>query len=230
MTVIDLLSNRRRSKYNPVINTSRQITCKSKNAVEISEATTSANHSRASNIINAVHDSFNRTDKRCSVLICSHSNVSTVRACPGQLLWEGSVEDTRVPAEELESASLLFVERSMGRLPSAGGSSSAASWEGVSFTCVTRTRHKRPTSATNHVTCQCSESQLTCASCSFWSSELKSSVRSASASESLLTPHRKVGGSCRRRALCSSAAVGFFSHTSVHSESETHQPHAHSQR
>lgn len=82
----------------------------------------------------------------------------------------------------------------------------------------------------NHVTSQCSERHLTCASCSFWSSELKSSVRSASASESLLTPHRKVGGSCRRRALCSSAAVGFFSHTSVHSESETHQPHAHSQR
>lgn len=89
---------------------------------------------------------------------------------------------------------------------------------------------KRPTSAANHVTSQCSESHLTCTSCSFWSSELKSSVRSASASESLLTPQRKVGGSCRRRALCSSAAVAFFSHTSVHSESETHQPHAHSQR
>lgn len=142
------------------------------------------------------------------------------------------MEDTRVPAVELESASLLFVERSMGRLPSAGGSSAAASWEGFGFTCVSRTRHKRPTSAANHVTSffRCSESHLTCASCSFWSSELKSSVRSASASESLLTPHRKVGGSCRRRALCSSAAVGFFSHSSVHSESETHQPHAHSLR
>lgn len=129
------------------------------------------------------------------------------------------MEDTRVPAGELESASLLlFVERSMGRLPSAGGSS-AASWEGFGFTCVSRTKHERPTSAANQVTSQRSERCLTSACCSFWSSELKSSVRSASASESLLTPQRKVGGSCRRRALCSSAAVGFFSHTSVHSES-----------
>lgn len=65
---------------------------------------------------------------------------------------------------------------------------------------------------------------LTCASCTFWSSDWKSSAFPLSSSVSLQTPQKNVGGSFSVSAFAFSSTVGFFSQTITHSFSLSENP------